>query len=145
MSDISNIPGQVSVVTVPRRSIEPVLPFQVDATGDIAVTSDPVRQAIQHIIDLALTSPGERVMRSSYGAGIPRMVFENASLAQFQAVAQRLQAAVGMTNSGVSNLSATVMQSPGDIYLFRVSFTLDQSPIVHQALFDYSGNLVGSS
>lgn len=145
MSDISNIPGQVAVVTAPARSIEPLVPLQVDETGDVSVTSDPVRQTIQHIIDLALTSPGERVMRSSYGAGLPRMVFQNASVAQFQAVAQRLQAAVGMANSGVSNLSVTVVQSPGDVYLFKVTFTLDQSPIVHQATFDYAGNLVGSS
>jgi phage baseplate assembly protein W len=145
MTFVSNVPGSVSVVTAPTPSSELAVPFQIGPDGRVATVSDAVKKVAQHLISLALTAPGERVMRSSYGVGLSRMTFENASIGQFEMAARTLQAAFQSAESGVNNVTVSVVQSVGQQYLFKVFFTLDQSPIVHQALFDWSGHLVGTS
>jgi phage baseplate assembly protein W len=50
-------------------------PFAPDAGGDVALVSDEedIRQAIRIILG---TTPGERVMRPDFGAGLAALVFE---------------------------------------------------------------------
>jgi hypothetical protein len=146
MSFVSNIPGQVSTVTVPPGSIEISVPFSIDPSGDIAVVSDPVRRACQYLQALALTSPGERVMRPTYGVGLRRMVFENSTLADFKEAALQLQSAFLRADLGnISNVSVSVATAPGNVFLFQATFTLEQDTQLHRAVFNYKGQLVGSS
>lgn len=145
MTFVSNLPGSVSTVTAPPNVAEIAVPFSVDTTGNIATITDPVARAAQHLIDVALTAPGERVMRPTYGIGIQRMLFENATLAEYRQVAQALQMAYSIFETGsLSNIAVSVLQI-GAEYVFQVRFTLDQAPQVHQAVFNYAGQLVGSS
>jgi len=55
-------------------------PFHFDPRGRVADTSadDHVRDMIEQVL---FTSPGERVMRPDFGAGLLRMVFEPNSTA----------------------------------------------------------------
>lgn len=56
--------------------------------GKIATVSDPNEIARQKIIDVLVTSPGERVMRPQYGSGVYDLLFEPADpllLADFRA------------------------------------------------------------
>jgi uncharacterized protein len=50
-------------------------PPQLDVRGELATVScaDDIRQAIRIILS---TSPGERVMRPDFGAGLPALMFE---------------------------------------------------------------------
>lgn len=56
-------------------SNEILQPFQLNANGGIAMTSDPNVQAQQHIMSLLATAPTERVMIPAYGAGVKSYVF----------------------------------------------------------------------
>lgn len=58
----------------PSREIR--VPFSVGADGGIAWTTDPVLQAIQHILSAVVTNPRERVMRPEYGVPVYSMLFE---------------------------------------------------------------------
>lgn len=143
---ISNIPGQVSTITVPPDNYEISLPLRVDSAGRVATVSTTVAKAIQHLLSLALTAPGERVMRPNYGVGIQQLVFENSSMAEYQSVARLLQQAyMSIESDYVTNVSVSVVQTPNKVILFQVSFTLANDTRVHQALFNYAGQLVGSS
>jgi phage baseplate assembly protein W len=53
-----------------------LLPTVMIGTGAVAYDTDPVAWARTHILALCLTSPGERVMRPTYGVGLYRYVFE---------------------------------------------------------------------
>jgi len=142
---VSNIPGQVATVTAPPYPLEIAEPFRVGPGGDILTISDPVAVAAQFFLDIALTAPGERVMRPGYGVGLRRLVFENAGMTQFRQFAAQLQTAFTANNNGYANITVGVIQRPGGVYAFEVNFTIDQSPILHQAVFDAAGNLVGST
>lgn len=145
MSFVNSV-GAVSTF-VPAATVEIDQPFRIDGTGGVAVSSDPVRRAIQHIMAIAFTIPGERVMRPTMGAGIQTLVFENSDFGRFQAVAANLQSIYASSSSGyfvASVLVSESAQSPGT-FNFVVSFTIGQSPAIHQAVFNYKGQLVGST
>ena len=143
---IINTPGQISRTVQQPSNYELAQPFHVDATGGLAVVTDPIQVALQHLLMIAFTMPGERVMRPSYGAGLQSLVFSNAPLAVFNRAAQVLQQAYMQTDGGgITNVSVAVKQLDTGTYAFSVSFTVDQDPIVHQAVFDYAGNLIGSN
>jgi phage baseplate assembly protein W len=52
-------------------------PFRKGAQGGVAVTEDADRHLRDKVVAILFTAPGERVNRSSFGAGINRAVFEN--------------------------------------------------------------------
>lgn len=56
-------------------SVEMIIPFQLAPDGSIAVTTDPNRQAQQHVDALVSTNPGERVMLPGYGVPVRDSVF----------------------------------------------------------------------
>lgn len=56
-------------------STELLTPFQLTASGQVAVTADPNVQAGQHVTSLISTNPGERVMVPAYGVPLASLVF----------------------------------------------------------------------
>lgn len=50
-------------------------PFHIGPTGRTASPRDPAAHARQLLEQLLLTSPGERVMRPSFGGGVHQLVF----------------------------------------------------------------------
>lgn len=59
------------------KSISIPFRFTPDTKG-VATTSDINTIMEQHIIDILTTSPGERVMNTSYGASLKTLLFEEA-------------------------------------------------------------------
>ena len=51
------------------------IPFHLDVHGNVATTSDPGVQQMQHVASLVKTYPGERVMRPNYGIPLRDYVF----------------------------------------------------------------------
>ncbi len=68
-------------------------PPTIDAGGDIAMAAyeEDVRQAIHIILG---TSPGERVMRPDFGAGLKDFVFEPVNTTTMALVKQRVERAL---------------------------------------------------
>lgn len=145
MTFIANIPGGVTTATAPPVGAEIAQPFRIDSTGAVTVIVDRAQAAIQHLLSIALTSPGERVMRPTFGGGLNHLVFEEGSLGQFQKAAQTLQAAYSVVEGGVVNVVVGVTKVRDGVFAFDVKFKLDQDPVVHQAVFDFRGNLVGET
>jgi phage baseplate assembly protein W len=144
---INQLGAVTQAVTVPSN-YETYQPFQVAGTGEIAqVLTGSLQSAIQHILSLAFTSPEERVMLPTYGVGVQTLLFSPNSYSEFVLVAQNLQDAFTNTDQAIGTVNVSVVESPQQpgTYAFSVSFTIDQSPVEHQAVFDYQGNLVGAS
>ena len=51
-------------------------PFRLGAQGGVAVTDDPDRHLRDRVLAVLFTSPGERVNRPDFGAGLQRTLFE---------------------------------------------------------------------
>ena len=68
-------------------------PYRFDGSGRTATTDDTdhIRDLIEQVL---LTSPGERVMRPDFGAGLLRMVFEPNSTALAATVQVVVQSAL---------------------------------------------------
>ncbi len=60
-----------------RRNSEIRVPFAIGPNGGIAFTTDPVIQAIQHLISIIGTNPPERVMRPTYGTAAQSHLFNS--------------------------------------------------------------------
>ena len=54
---------------------EIVTPFGLDASGRIATTANPVTRGRQALLSYIVTSPGERVMRPTWGTQLKNSVF----------------------------------------------------------------------
>lgn len=147
----TNIVNQIGAVTTavvtapPKPEIKQ--PFQIDPSGQVAVESDPVQNALAHILAIAFTLPRERVMRPTYGVGVQSLVFSNFDITHFQRAAVALQTALAQTDGIMSTVTVSAVPNPAEpgTYAFSVNFALDSSTVTHEALFDYSGNLIGYS
>lgn len=145
MSLITNIAGGITTVVTPGSAAQMAVPFSFGPFGGVATTTDSYQQALAHLLSIAMTSPSERVMRPTYGVGLRGMVFENGNLLSFQTAAAALQAAFTTSESSVATVAVSVAQQAAGSYVFQVNFTVNQDPVLHQAVFDYAGQLVGSS
>jgi len=56
---------------------EILIPFQLDVHGNVATTSDPDVQQMQHVESIVKTYPGERVMIPQYGIPLRDYLFES--------------------------------------------------------------------
>jgi phage baseplate assembly protein W len=60
-----------------RPSREIAFPFHIGSHGGIAYVEDVYKTHLQHIVVTVLTSPGERVMATGFGAPTYEYLFEN--------------------------------------------------------------------
>jgi phage baseplate assembly protein W len=81
------------------------------ATGDVAMAAydEDVRQAILIILQ---TTPGERVMRPQFGAGLADLVFEPITTALIALVKHRVETALIQWEPRIDVESVTVTPSP---------------------------------
>lgn len=123
-------------------------PFRIDATGTVGFDADPERWAINHILALLLTNPGERVMRPTYGVGIYRFVWENDDPVEEQnfITAINMGLATYEPNINVTDVefvSQTQFTGVGNgIVVLMISFTVGNSPTTHTFSVDITGNQV---
>ena len=82
-------------------------PLELDASGVIsmAVYEEDVRQAIRIILT---TSPGERVMRPDFGAGLKDFVFEPINTTTMALIEQRVEKALLTWEPRIDLQSVTV-------------------------------------
>lgn len=97
---------------------EMVQPFSIDQYGEVSFTQDQNEAIKWHLLNLLLTSPGERVMRPNYGVGLFGFVFENDDPLAVAAVQSEVNTQVGLYEPGVSLQTASVTQdanNPGQV------------------------------
>lgn len=82
-------------------------PIRLDQQGDIALASgeDDIRQAILIILG---TTPGERVMRPDFGAGLQALVFEPLNTATKALVKHRVEEALLVWEPRIDSLEVNV-------------------------------------
>jgi phage baseplate assembly protein W len=88
-------------------SVEIAFPFQLTASGSIAVTSDPGTQAQQHVTSLVSTQPGERVMQPGYGVSLNALVFAPNDPAVVTVIQQDVTAALAQWEPSLAVLSVS--------------------------------------
>lgn len=120
-------------------------PFSIDASGEVAYDSDPVRWATNHILAILLTSAGERVMRPTYGAGVYGFVWENQDPLVEQNIVATIntQLATYEPNITVNEVEfvQTLAQMNG-IVVLMVSFTVGNSPTTYTFTVSLNGSQV---
>lgn len=52
------------------------IPFSLDASGGVAVVSDPVESLAQRVRALVATLPGQRAMRANFGVATTSVMFD---------------------------------------------------------------------
>jgi phage baseplate assembly protein W len=86
-------------------------PAAPDTTGEVAlaVYEEDVRQAVRLILG---TSPGERVMRPDFGAGLRDLVFSPINTTTMALVRQRVEQALVDWEPRIDNVTAQVTAEP---------------------------------
>src|SRR5262245_36466786 len=86
-------------------------PPATDTSGEVALAAyeEDVRQAIRIIL---ATAPGERVMRSDFGAGLNALVFEPLSTATVALVRFRVEDALTRWEPRIDQVSVAVTAEP---------------------------------
>jgi phage baseplate assembly protein W len=82
-------------------------PPQVDVRGDLSMVSyeDDIRQAIRIILS---TTPGERVMRPDFGAGLNALMFEPINTTTMTLARRRVEEALTIWEPRIDRVSVKV-------------------------------------
>jgi phage baseplate assembly protein W len=88
-------------------SQEIIVPFGLDTYGRVAVTGDPVIQAMQHVKALVATEPGERVMLPRYGVALKERVFAPGLSADAARINNDVTMAMAAWEPGLTVISIT--------------------------------------
>jgi phage baseplate assembly protein W len=86
-------------------------PYQMDASGDVHMVEmeEDIRQSVRIILE---TSPGERVMRPDFGAGLRPLVFEPISAATAALVRHRVEQALIAWEPRIDSITVSVRADP---------------------------------
>jgi uncharacterized protein len=119
-------------------------PFNIDATGAVAFDLDPVRWARNHIVALLMTSPGERVMRPTYGVGMFNFVWENDDLITEQNIITSINNQLAAYEPNITIIVAQFVPQTqySGVVLLQLDFTVGQSPTVHGVSVNLSGTAI---
>ncbi len=114
-------------------------PFRI--TPDGGATSTRVAHVREQIEQVLFTTPGERVFRPEFGAGVQRLVFEPNNQALAAVLTRRLQSSLQAALQGeVDPKSLRVSVDPDanalEMLLIQIDYTL--AAIGHQAAFTAS-------
>jgi len=119
-------------------------PFNIDSTGAVAFDLDPYRWAMNHILAILLTNPGERVMRPTYGAGVYGFVWENDNPLEEQALITTInnQLATYEPNIIVNDIEFLPEPQYSGIVTLQIHFTVGSSPTIQTFTVNLSGSSV---
>lgn len=88
------------------------IPFSIGPDGTVDYVTDPIQSLADRVRALASTSPGERVMRATFGVETLDLVFDwDATVGQMQ-LQQRVQEAVSLWEPSARVLNAEPVMNP---------------------------------
>lgn len=113
-------------------------PYHFDATGRTASTGDAdhIRDLIEQVL---FTSPGERVMRPDFGAGLLALVFEPNSTTLTATTQFLVQSALQQHLSGLIAVDAVSVDNIDAILQVTVRYTVLADGSAQQAVFAVPG------
>jgi Bacteriophage baseplate protein W len=116
-------------------------PFNIDAAAEVAYDIDPVSWARNHILAVLLTSPGERVMRPNYGAGIFNFVWENDDVLTQQQIINDIRQAIAIwePNVTLNTVEFVPQQDFSGIVNLNIEFSIGASSTVHSVTLSLGG------
>ncbi len=113
-------------------------PYHIDLRGRTATTeaADHVRDLIEQML---FTSPGERVMRPDFGAGLLAMVFEPNSTAMAATSQMLIQGALQQQLGHFIAVQSVIVEAVDSTFRVEVRYTLLADNTVHLDSFAPSG------
>ena len=119
-------------------------PFAIDQYGAVATTQDENTAVEWRILNLLLTSPGERVMRSAYGVGLFGYVFENDDTVAVALHQANINTQLGLYEPSVSVQVASVTQDPSSPSQVNVSvsYTVTSTQQSYKSVITTNGQVV---
>lgn len=132
------------------RQLPPVwevaLPFSINASGEVSFDTDPVKWATNHILAILLTSPGERVMRPTYGAGVYTFVWENQDPLVEQNIIATINTQLATYEPNITVNEVEFVQSEismmSGVATLLVAFTVGNSPTTYTFSVSLNGSQV---
>jgi len=105
-------------------------PYRIDRRGRTATTdaADHVRDLIEQVL---FTSPGERVMRPDFGAGLLAMVFEPNSTALAATSQMLIQGALQQQLGRLIAVQSVIVEAVDSTFRVEVRYTLLADSTVH--------------
>lgn len=97
------------------------LPWSVDGRGRTRASTDHVRDLIEQVL---LTSPGERVMRPDFGAGLLAAVFEPGGPEAAVTTQFLVQAALQRELGALIGVDAVEVRAEGSALVVTVAYTV---------------------
>lgn len=88
------------------------LPFALDSTGGIAMTTDPGQMVSQHIEAVVGTTVSERVMRVGYGTSIDRHIFDSNDPIVIADIQAQIMRAVGLYVPEATPIRVDIVNDP---------------------------------
>lgn len=122
---------------------EIAVPFQIGPSGSFDSTTDPVIQAIQHILSAVATTPGERVMRPGYGTVVYGSLFEADDPSYMNGIITDMRTKIHAYVPEVNIMGLTLRDNSVDDgqVEFRISFQLVGSDELHEANIAVGGTV----
>lgn len=128
------------------ESGSPIYPWvnlpPLTSSGSVAIETDPVAWARNHILAILLTAPGERVMRPTYGVGVLNYVFESTDPFSEQNLVNQVQMAVSLWEPTITINQCRVVQQEAfsGIFQLQITFSIGSSPTTHTVVFSLGGS-----
>jgi phage baseplate assembly protein W len=116
------------------NTTEPLVPWQISPGGTFDVVNTDVLIALQHIVSIIMTTPGERVMEPNYGTDSINYIFEpNDETSQAQLISE-ITTQVNLWEPSITINSAVVeiTNNPG-VMLLNVQFSLNSTGATYTA------------
>ena len=134
-------PTNYPLINVPEELAQP---FHIDPYGAVATAQDPNAAVEWRILSLLLTTPGERVMRSSYGVGLFGDVFENDDVVANALRQADVNTQIGLYEPSVTVKVALVERDPNSVSQVNVSlsYTVNSTQQSYKSVITANGQVV---
>lgn len=109
------------------------VPFQIATGGSVASSAGLVQIAAQALLGVILTSPGERVMRPTYGTEVDNYVFSINSPQAQAALISDIKSVVGSLLPNISISSFQVSNPTGSSVLLNIVYQVLPGQTVYTA------------
>lgn len=130
-----------------NKNREIAWPFRIGAHGGIAYVDDPHRATFQHLVQLILTRPGERVMLPDFGTTATNMQFENLDEVFGVQLVERLTAAIARWEPGIKIHQVFPMKREmGEgIFAVQIKYSVPPRDEVLSTLVEVGGGVRGEA
>lgn len=122
----------------------PKLPLNLGSEQGYVLIKDIKQLAIQNFLMILLTNPGERIMDSSFGVGIKKILFENFNSFSTLAFEENLQNQVKKYAPYIRVDNINYGETDQDLGLLNVVLTITIIPLAENVVIkiDKNGSLV---